>query len=205
VQAAANIDQTAPLLDLLNAYQPTDLGQIQLRQRIIDFVLATPDCLWRSSPCGHITASAWIVSPDRRQTLLTHHRKLNRWLQLGGHADGEPDVVKVAMMEALEESGIPAFTLLSQGIADLDIHEIPARASDPAHLHYDVRFFLQASTTQVLISDESHDLAWLPIDGFGNKDGGMASAGDMPINDPSLLRLHHQWQKWAAKPATGAA
>src|SRR5512134_1717771 len=70
------------------------------------FVRANPDCFERSNPEGHVTGSAWIVSADRRSFLLTHHRKLGRWLQLGGHADGDPDPLRVALREAQEESGM---------------------------------------------------------------------------------------------------
>ena len=72
----------------------------------LDFVRAHPDCLARTCAPGHLTGSAWIVSPDRRRTLLTHHRKLGKWLQLGGHADGDADLLAVALREAREESGL---------------------------------------------------------------------------------------------------
>jgi 8-oxo-dGTP pyrophosphatase MutT (NUDIX family) len=114
-----------------------------------------------------VTASAWIVSPDRAQVLLTQHRKLGRWLQLGGHADGDPDVFAVALREAREESGLARFsTLPGDGgrlPVDVDVHEIPARRAEPAHLHHDVRFLLLAEPGQSLCrSDESADLRWVP-------------------------------------------
>ena len=134
---------------------------------------------------GHVTASCWIVDTTGNRCLLTHHRKLDRWLQLGGHCDGDPDVVATALREAEEESGITGYTLLQPGIYDLDIHEIPARKSDPAHLHYDIRFVLQAPENgSFTVSEESHDLAWVPINHLSEY-----------TNEESVLRL--AW-KWAA-------
>ena len=119
----------------------------------------------RNSYNGHFTGSAWIVSPDRSSILMTHHKKLGKWIQLGGHADGENDLLKVALREAKEESGIQQFKVLSEEIFDLDIHEIPQNNSELGHLHYDVRFLIEADPTgeAVIISDESHDVAWIPL------------------------------------------
>jgi len=119
----------------------------------------------RNSYNGHFTGSAWIVSPDMSSILMTHHKKLGKWLQLGGHADGENDLLRVALREAKEESGIQQFKVLSEKIFDLDIHEIPKHNFEPGHLHYDIRFLLEADPTgeAVIISDESHDVAWIPL------------------------------------------
>jgi 8-oxo-dGTP pyrophosphatase MutT (NUDIX family) len=113
---------------------------------------------------GHITGSAWIIDAARTSVLLTHHAKLNKWLQPGGHADGDENVSGVALREAEEETGLKNFKLLQQGIFDLDIHTIPARKDFPEHLHYDIRFIFEADPNeQLLISDESHDLKWVPF------------------------------------------
>ena len=119
----------------------------------------------RDSYNGHFTGSAWIVSPDRSSILMTHHKKLRKWIQLGGHADGESNLLKVALREATEESGIQQFKVLSEEIFDLDIHGIPQNNSELGHLHYDVRFLIEADPTgeAVIISDESHDVTWIPL------------------------------------------
>ena len=119
----------------------------------------------RNNYNGHFTGSAWIVSPDKSSILMTHHKKLGKWLQLGGHADGESDLLKVALREATEESGIQQFKVLSEEIFDLDIHGIPQNNSELGHLHYDVRFLIEADPTgeAVIISDESHDVTWIPL------------------------------------------
>jgi len=155
-----------PLLRLLEEVRPRLPGDAARIESVRRFVLRHPDCLARSCRPGHVTASAWVLSPDRRRVLLTHHRKLGRWLQLGGHADGDPDVLAVALREAHEESGLPRIAPLPgpEGAlpVDVDVHEIPARAGEPAHLHHDVRFLLVADRTEPLrVSDESHALRWV--------------------------------------------
>lgn len=154
-----------PLLDQLADYAAKYPDEAETVARFIDFVRTEGDCFERSLTIGHVTGSAWIVSADSSQVLLTHHRKLDRWLQLGGHADGDPDVFAVALKEACEESGLSDFEAVGEGIFDLDIHPIPARKSDPEHLHYDVRYLLRATgATDYVVSDESHDLRWVPLD-----------------------------------------
>ena len=120
----------------------------------------------RTNHHGHFTGSAWIINPDKSKILMTHHKKIGKWLQLGGHADGESDLLKVSQREDIEESGINNFVTISNEIFDMDIHEIPPMGSDPKHLHYDIRFLLQADPDKesLIISNESHDVAWIPLD-----------------------------------------
>jgi 8-oxo-dGTP pyrophosphatase MutT (NUDIX family) len=121
----------------------------------------------RSCRSGHFTGSAWIVDAAGERVLLTHHRKLDRWLQPGGHADGETDLAAVALREAVEETGLSDLVLADPAIFDLDRHPIPARGREPAHHHYDVRFLVRcAGNDRYTVSDESHDLAWVPITGI---------------------------------------
>lgn len=128
------------------------------------FLLEAEACYLRTHLPGHITGSAWIVDASREHVLLTHHAKLNKWLQPGGHADGDENVLNVALREAEEETGVKNFTLLQEGIFDIDIHPIPERKDFGAHDHYDIRFLLQANKEEALIiTEESHDLAWIKI------------------------------------------
>ena len=101
---------------------------------------------------------------------MTHHKKLNMWLQLGGHADGDKNLINVALRESKEESGFSNFKLLSEEIFDLDIHEIEPMNDDPGHLHYDVRFLLEADPikSKIIVSDESHDVKWIPLSEVNN-------------------------------------
>lgn len=135
-----------------------------MTKETIRFVEAEEACLWRTCLPGHLTGSAWIVSPDRRRVLLTHHRKLGKWLQLGGHADGDPDLLTVALREAREESGLTRLRPLSAEPFDVDRHWIPERKTEPAHWHFDLRFLIEADPDEPLIvTHESKDLAWVEI------------------------------------------
>ncbi len=152
-----------PLNTLLDRYAEAWPDEANLVARFRAFCADHADCLLRTCVPGHITASAWITDGDR--ALLTHHRKLDRWLQLGGHVDGEVHVEQAALREAREESGMTALELVRWGPdlvpLDLDVHRIPARANEPAHDHWDVRFWLRAAAGQALVlSDESHALRW---------------------------------------------
>jgi 8-oxo-dGTP pyrophosphatase MutT (NUDIX family) len=152
------------LLEELDAYAPADGRERTMVEDVRNFVRANADCFKRTLTIGHITASAWIVNEPRTHALLTHHRKLDRWLQLGGHADGDADVRRVALREATEESGLAAIRFAHSSIYDVDVHVIPARAHEPEHKHYDVRFaFVADSAAPLIVSDESHELAWRPI------------------------------------------
>lgn len=130
----------------------------------IRFVEEHENCFLRSCVPGHLTGSAWIVDASRTRTLLTHHHKLDKWLQLGGHADGETDLLGVALREAREESGLTRLTVVSPVVFDVDRHLIPARKSEPAHYHYDLRFMIEADPAEPLVvSNESKDLAWVEV------------------------------------------
>jgi len=132
---------------------------------------------------GHLTGSAWLVSGDGERVLLTHHRKLGRWLQPGGHADGDPDIARVALREATEESGLPGLVLES-GIFDIDRHVIPARADMPGHHHYDVRFVVRATDDEAyVVGQESFDLVWRPITDLVHD----------PLVDQSIRRMARRW------------
>jgi 8-oxo-dGTP pyrophosphatase MutT (NUDIX family) len=138
----------------------------------------------RERLAGHFTASAWLVDRDGSRVLLTHHRKLGLWLQLGGHADGEPDFATVALAEAQEESGLTDLALEDSAIFDLDRHWIPEHKGVPAHWHYDVRFVIRAMGSEAfVVSDESHALAWRAI----------ASLVDDEGADASLRRMASKW------------
>jgi 8-oxo-dGTP pyrophosphatase MutT (NUDIX family) len=152
------------LLSLIQQYKNRFPGEVSMPERLEQFVLDNADCFQRSLLIGHVTGSAWILDKDREKTLLTHHRKLNKWLQPGGHADGDSLVSRVAMREAEEESGLEDLNLVSDEIFDIDIHLIPARKNEPEHYHYDCRFLIQCTGDETYtVSDESHDLAWIPL------------------------------------------
>ncbi len=134
-------------------------------QRYIAFVESNEDCFERSLLTGHVTGSAFLLDSACERVLFTHHAKLDRWLQPGGHADGESRVASVALQEACEESGLPDIEFVTRELLDVDIHAIPARKNEPEHFHYDCRFLLKsAGSDEFTVSDESHDLAWARFD-----------------------------------------
>jgi 8-oxo-dGTP pyrophosphatase MutT (NUDIX family) len=198
---------------LLDRYAGRWPAEESVVARIRELVRNHADCLERTCLPGHITASAWIVSADRAQFLLTHHRKLDRWLQLGGHADGDPDVAAVALREAREESGLRDFRFLCGERAvlvearetlhpiDLDVHRIPARAHEPAHDHHDIRFVLVAPVGEhIEKSEESHALGWFGWDRLGR------SPADGPdLVSESLLRLGRKARDLVARLPTGGS
>ena len=137
----------------------------------------------RERLAGHFTASCWLVDRSGDRALLTHHRKLGMWLQLGGHADGERDLQVVALKEAEEESGLSGLSIAA-GIFDLDRHWIPEHKGVPAHWHYDVRYVVHAGEDEAYtVSEESHDLAWRTI-------------ADLAVEvgiDASVQRMARKW------------
>lgn len=148
-----------------------------------DFLAGHADAFEREFAIGHFTGSAWLVSADGSRVLLTHHRKLGLWLQLGGHADGDTDLMHVALREAEEESGLDGLTVEAE-IFDLDRHRIPARAADPEHWHYDVRHVVRAGANEAfVVSDESHALAWREI----------ADIARDETTDASVRRMAWKW------------
>ena len=152
------------LIDELDAYLPSGAHEHDMRDRLRAFVAANEDCFERTNVAGHVTGSAWIVDAECSAVVLLHHRKLDRWLQPGGHADGDGDVRRVALREAVEETGLADLVPASAGIYDLDVHEIPARGDEPAHLHYDVRYAFRARRDEApIVSDESHAVRWVAI------------------------------------------
>lgn len=136
--------------------------QPELRQEYLDHLAAHPEGMYKPCQAGHLTASALVVDPSRGQVLLTLHRKLNMWLQMGGHCEAEDtSVARAALREAAEESGLAGLELLPGGPVRLDRHPIPA----PCNWHLDIQYAALAPPGAVpAISDESLDLRWFAYD-----------------------------------------
>ena len=169
------------LIAELDEYAGRFPGEAATARRFRDFVRRHADCFERHCQPGHVTASAWIVDRNGSRVLLAHHRKLGRWLQPGGHSDGEADSVAVALREAREETGLDLAACSARPM-DIDIHEIPPRGVEPAHRHYDLRFALAARSDAFTVSEESHDLAWVGFDALETYTG-----------EASILRLRSKW------------
>jgi len=177
------------LLHELRSYLPADARERAMRDRIVALIATHANAFERSLSSGHVTASAWIVDPERTCVLLLHHRKLDRWLQPGGHADGDFDLRRAALREAREETGLTSLRFASDRIYDVDVHAIPARPGEPAHEHFDVRFALEADPEEPLArSDrESRDVAWVPLDDLASY-GVDESVMRLARKTPSLRR-----------------
>lgn len=172
------------LLRHLENYRPINSDDKKQAEKVLKFVSGNPQCFERSFLKGHITGSAWVVDDSGEKVLLTHHKKLNKWLQLGGHADGNPDVFAVALREAEEESGLKNFNVVVPVIFDLDVHLIPERKNEPAHFHYDIRFVFKADSSAPLkITEESRDLAWVFLNDL-----------EQYSTEASLLRMRKKWR-----------
>jgi 8-oxo-dGTP pyrophosphatase MutT (NUDIX family) len=151
------------LLRALKDHEPATALEERMRRRIVDFVEKHRDCFERTQLLGHVTGSAWILDSSREFTLLVHHARLDKWLQPGGHCDGDSDVMGVAVREALEETGLKVKPV-SKLIFDVDAHDIPARKNEPAHVHYDVRYVFEASRNGgIVVSPESRDVRWVKL------------------------------------------
>jgi 8-oxo-dGTP pyrophosphatase MutT (NUDIX family) len=169
------------VIDFLDAYDPR-FEEKSFKSEMTAFYKKYENCFERSCVEGHFTASAWVVNGNNSAFLLMHHKKLDKWLQLGGHCDGNEDVLSVAIKEVQEESGMKNIKPLSDGIFDIDVHFIPAYKNIPPHKHLDVRFLLQADIGEILIKNhESIELRW-----FSRNDV-------LPTTEHSIMRMYEKW------------
>ena len=167
---------------VLEQLAAADLDHVaDLRDEVLRFVAAHPDALERSCEAGHLTGSALVVDPADGRFVVLHHRKLDKWLQPGGHADGDDDLAGVALREATEETGLTGLVVRRPAV-DLDIHEVRP-PGEPPHLHLDLRFVVEAPPGSAAAgpppgNDESHEVRWVSLADLDTLDA-----------DPSLRRL----------------
>jgi 8-oxo-dGTP pyrophosphatase MutT (NUDIX family) len=194
------------LNELLQRYSPLDAHEAAMKARLETFLAAVAqrgdDPFGREMAgetgdggvpaWGHVTGSAWVVNKDFSHVVLVHHAKLNKWVQPGGHCDGEANVAAVARREAEEETGLNV-TLITPEIFDIDTHEIPEYWRTPAHCHYDVRFLLRADSAQTpVVSDESHAALWFSLDVALQRSG-----------EESVARMVEKTRRLGASAGTG--
>lgn len=154
------------LLDLLVQHKTHFNEEAGYVAKAISFIEAHEDCFYRELWPIHVTGSTWVVNPGRDKVLLLHHKKLDQWFQPGGHADGDADILRVALKETEEETGMSAndIRLVALDVFDVDIHRIDANQFDPQHQHIDIRFLVEIDDALVVPgNDESHDVRWASL------------------------------------------
>ena len=154
------------LLNLLERHQTRFMDEAAYVEQTRAFVEAHTDCFHCDLWPGHVTGSAWVVNPARTHCLLLHHRKHDQWFQPGGHADGDADILRVALRETSEETGLDAshIRLVAERIFDVDVHVIPESPRGPRHTHYDIRFLVEMDDgIEIPGNDESHQVLWVAL------------------------------------------
>lgn len=187
------------LVDLIGDYEARHPNERDTIDRVRALLEKRPRAFHRDCfEPGHITSSAWISSRESGAALFTHHVKLERWLQLGGHADGETDVLASSIREAEEESGLRGFSALpGEGgpmILDIDVHLIPARGAEPAHEHHDIRFLLEVSEQQPIERQvaESKEIRWFTLAKVAAE-----------FDEQSVLRMARKATDWLSRDPAG--
>jgi 8-oxo-dGTP pyrophosphatase MutT (NUDIX family) len=166
--------------EILNKYIPHTKEEIIFKNKMLELLKNKQNLAFkRENIEAHFTASAWIIKPELNEVILLHHKKLNKWLQPGGHADGETDLEKVARKEAKEETGLVNLQLISNSLFDIDIHLIPENKGIPEHYHYDVRFaYFCTENEKTQINSESNDFKWVDINKV-----------EQHTQEPSIIRM----------------
>lgn len=174
------------LIAALQRHKPCHERESSSRDRMVSFIETVDDCFFRTYLAGHVTGSGMLVSADGQRVLLNHHKFLNIWICFGGHADGEEDILSVALRETQEETGIDDIRLLFDGIFDVDIHAIPEnpKKGEPAHEHFDICYLLQAGHDNFVVSPESLDMKWCAYD----------EAIEVCRHDERMIRMLGKWQ-----------
>ena len=168
---------------MLNSYFSVCNEETLFKIEMLQFIARHENCFERSLECGHITASSWLLNKDHTQALLMHHAKLDRWFQLGGHCDGNPDCLEVAIKEACEESGLTQIRPVFNEIFDIDIHLIPAKGLIKEHNHFDVRFLLEVVSDETIVGNrESKELRWIG-----------KNQRELPTDSRPVVRLFNKW------------
>jgi 8-oxo-dGTP pyrophosphatase MutT (NUDIX family) len=190
------------LIKKLEVYKPMNSVETDDRDCMLAFLNAHEDCFERSQLSGHVTGSSWIVNTGWDKILLLHHIGLDKWLQPGGHCDGNPSPMETAFQEAEEETGLRP-RLISEEIFDISAQNIPVKGDVPAHIHYDIRYLFEADENLPLVLEEgkASELRWVPLDDIEDL------VGDDKIFKETLMRMIDKtfWLKQNTQIATSAA
>ncbi len=157
-------------LAVLESADPTTEEETKALAFIRSFVSDYIQYWSRQTEAGHLTGSAWITNRDKTKAVLLHHKKLDIWVQPGGHIDdSDESLLAAAKREAQEETGIDSLVLVSDQVFDVDVHKIPARKTESEHWHLDVRFWFIAEDETLIMSEESNQLQWLTAEQIRQK------------------------------------
>lgn len=157
------------LIDQIGAYTPFNDQEAADKPKLLSLLQSSKDIFTRDNTTAHMTASGWVVSPDRKSVLMIYHNIYNSWSWMGGHADGETDLLQVAQREIREESGIQNLKLLTPDIYSLEILTVDGHIKRgeyvSSHLHLNVTYLFEADPAQPLHvkPDENSGVAWIPI------------------------------------------
>ncbi|MET0090691.1 MAG: NUDIX hydrolase [Candidatus Thiodiazotropha sp.] len=154
------------LLNLLDNHRTSFMEEAAYVDKARAFIMAHEDCFHCDLWPAHVTGSVWVVNPARDHVLLLHHRKHDQWFQPGGHADGDSDILRVALRETSEETGLDPshIRLVDAQLFDVDIHRIPASVRGPEHEHIDCRFLVEMDDDiEIPGNNESHQVLWVPL------------------------------------------
>jgi 8-oxo-dGTP pyrophosphatase MutT (NUDIX family) len=191
------MSRTQHLASLLETFAPADARELEHKRRLLQLLRETPEPFSRAQfTPGHVTASAFILDRAHAALLLILHAKLQLWLQPGGHVDAtDPDVLSSALREVREETGLDDLVLARPGVLDVDVHQIPARGTQPAHEHFDVRFLFTSLGAQPVAASDARDVRWVPLaDLLGRSN---ERAPGFP-SDESVLRAVRKLRAWSA-------
>lgn len=161
------MERKSELLEELRLYRAADAAEAHHHRAVLDLLSYGVEPFSRTQYVpGHVTGSAFIVDPSTKRLLLHHHKRLDRWLQMGGHLEPGESVLQAALREGSEESGLRDLQMMSDGVFDIDVHDIPAAKGEPDHLHFDIRYVVRTSQPESIMIDraESNELAWVDLD-----------------------------------------
>jgi 8-oxo-dGTP pyrophosphatase MutT (NUDIX family) len=182
LRPSADADVARAAIAAVDAHEPAVAAAKAFILRWLD---EHPDALTRACASGHVTGSALVVDAEAHRVLLLHHRKLRRWLQPGGHTDGEANLAATALREATEETGIEGLRIALPAV-DLDVHRVEP-PGEPQHLHLDVRYVVVAPAgAEATGNHESTALRWVPLDQLDHFE---LDAGLRRLVDAGLHRL----------------
>lgn len=158
------------LLEELKSYEPYNEQEANDKAVMLRLLEKEPDIFTRENETAHVTASAWLVNREHTKVLMIYHNIYNSWSWTGGHADGEKDLLAVAMKEAKEETGVETIVPVSEEIYSIEILTVDGHVKRgkyvPSHLHLNVTYLLEADEAEVLRvkPDENSGVAWFSLE-----------------------------------------